>query len=827
MDDRIGKQLGNYRLLHLLGQGGFADVYLSEHIHLRTQAAIKVLQLRLVESNVQNFLQEARTIAHLVHPYIIRVLDFGVQDNTPFLVMDYAPKGTFRQRFLQGQQLPAMPLFPYIKQTAAALQYAHDNKLVHRDVKPENMLLGPNEEVLLSDFGFALIQSSISRSSMETAGTAAYMAPEQLQGKPHPASDQYALGIIAYEWLTGSCPFQGTFFEIASQHMLAVVPSLREKVPSISPEIESVVMIALAKDPHQRFPTVRDFAIALERACLATKVTHLDEPLVAPPFLNQSYRPLMTNTLSEDMQPMVSSSFASKKSPMREDVQYPFKPLSSVAFSQSTQVKMITSSETTRGGTWMNSSSLNDQVRQANLTALAPQSDLIRQSVQEKSMPASQAQHFPHVRPSWAAAEQGGQRGLPPSQQQQPSLSGMHALSTTEQVAPGQNYSQVRLSWAAAEQGGQRVQPSQQQQPSLSGMHALSTTEQSSHSLPPLSSISSETKTSHSQPSLAQHASRLSDQSWPGQTPVFPSKGAPLGVATKQPSSRRELSTEFRDNAQRYRRSGTSTSMIIFFLVMLVFIIGGGGGLIYWSSNQPSTPSAVINNAQPQNQVDVTATSSASLTATAVANATVTAQANINPYIAGASVLVMNDPLSMNNQTANWQENPHAGCQFTNGSYHVSAAINLFTSCFATGSNYTNFTYQIQMMFVQNAPKYSTGGIIFRSSTDQHQYYSFEVYASGRYIFQKCSNGNTNCIILAGSPLDPPVSAFHVGQTNTLAVVANQNTFTLYINQQAVGHLQTDKTSPYTQGMIGVLAHGGQGSSTPTEVAYSNIKLWE
>lgn len=216
MDDRIGTQLGNYRLLQLLGQGGFADVYLSEHIHLHTQAAIKVLQVRLIENNVQSFLNEARTIAHLVHPYIIRVLDFGVQDDIPFLVMDYAPKGTFRQRFLNGhgQRLPATPLFPYIKQTAAALQYAHDKKLVHRDVKPENMLLGPNDEVLLSDFGFALIQSSTSRSSMETAGTAAYMAPEQLQGKPRPASDQYALGIIAYEWLTGSCPFRALFLKL-------------------------------------------------------------------------------------------------------------------------------------------------------------------------------------------------------------------------------------------------------------------------------------------------------------------------------------------------------------------------------------------------------------------------------------------------------------------------------------------------------------------------------------------------------------------------------------------------------------------------------------
>src|SRR5437762_14376833 len=135
MDGRIGKQLGNYRLIRLLGQGAFADVYLSEHILLRTQAAIKVLQLRLIENNVQSFLNEARTIAHLVHPYIIRVLDFGVEANTPFLVMDYAPQGTFRQRFIPGQPLPPTPLFSSIKQAASALQYAPDKKLIHRNFK--------------------------------------------------------------------------------------------------------------------------------------------------------------------------------------------------------------------------------------------------------------------------------------------------------------------------------------------------------------------------------------------------------------------------------------------------------------------------------------------------------------------------------------------------------------------------------------------------------------------------------------------------------------------------------------------------------------------
>src|ERR1700730_14817405 len=155
MEIRVGQQLGNYRLIRLLGQGGFADVYLGEHIHLRTRAAIKVLQMRLAENNAESFLQEARMVAHLIHPHIIRVLDFGVWETIPFLVMDYAPGGTLRQRYLRGTPLAPATLFPYVTQIATALQYAHTNKLVHRDVKPENMLIGANNEILLGDFGLA------------------------------------------------------------------------------------------------------------------------------------------------------------------------------------------------------------------------------------------------------------------------------------------------------------------------------------------------------------------------------------------------------------------------------------------------------------------------------------------------------------------------------------------------------------------------------------------------------------------------------------------------------------------------------------------------
>src|SRR5438067_13048182 len=142
MTDRTGQQLGNYRLLRLLGHGGFVTVYLGEHIHLNTLAAIKVLDTRLSSDGIDQFREEARTIARLEHPNIVRVLDFGVEETTPFLVMGYAPNGTLRQRHPKGLPLPLPTIVSYVKQIADALQYAHELKLVHRDVKPENMLLG-------------------------------------------------------------------------------------------------------------------------------------------------------------------------------------------------------------------------------------------------------------------------------------------------------------------------------------------------------------------------------------------------------------------------------------------------------------------------------------------------------------------------------------------------------------------------------------------------------------------------------------------------------------------------------------------------------------
>ncbi len=267
MSQWVGQQIGTYRLLRVLGEGGFATVYLGEHCHLGTLAALKLLHLSFSSEEFEAFRREAQLIARLEHPHIVRVLDYDVQAGTPFLVMSFAPGGTLRSVRPKGTVLPLSNVVDYAAQVSEALQYAHDRGIIHRDVKPENLLLDPHEQVLLGDFGIAVLtQRSRSISAQAVVGTAAYMAPEQFRGKPCAASDQYALAVVVYEWLAGERPFTGSFVELASQHLLTPPPALREKNPGLSPTVERVVLTALAKDPARRFGSVREFATALEEA---------------------------------------------------------------------------------------------------------------------------------------------------------------------------------------------------------------------------------------------------------------------------------------------------------------------------------------------------------------------------------------------------------------------------------------------------------------------------------------------------------------------------------------------------------------------------------
>src|SRR6266699_6764871 len=269
LTDRVGQRLGNYRLTRWLGKGAFADVYLGEHIYLKNQVAIKVLHTQVDTHATEDFLTEARHVSHLMHPHIIRVFDFGIEHQTPYLVMDYAPHGNLRELHPPGTTVPLLTVVAYTSAIAAALQFAHDQHLLHRDLKPENVLVGPKHEVLLSDFGLALLMSGAETVQVQQRfGTRDYMAPEQIRGQPGPASDQYALAVMVYQWLSGQLPFQGSAPSRANEHRS--LASLSELHPDISSSVEEVVFKALSKDPQSRFVDVLSFATALEEATQAS-----------------------------------------------------------------------------------------------------------------------------------------------------------------------------------------------------------------------------------------------------------------------------------------------------------------------------------------------------------------------------------------------------------------------------------------------------------------------------------------------------------------------------------------------------------------------------
>jgi len=296
-------QLGNYRLIKELGRGGFAVVFLGEHLFLQRPAAIKVLlvdPMLLTSNDLENFLIEARIIANLEHPHIVRVHEFDIHNNWPFLVMDYAPNGSLSTRHPKGTLLDLSTIMSYVKQVASALQYAHDKGVIHCDVKPENMLLGRSNEILLGDFGISVAAQNATKTG-DAMGTVLYMAPEQFAGKPRPASDQYALGIVVYRWLCGRFPFDTTNpLELCHFHTEVDPPPLRKFVPEIPGELEFVVLTALAKDPQRRFRSVQAFATALEAAMQPKPRPHRTPPPPPPvhPAEDKPYPTLLPSVSS-------------------------------------------------------------------------------------------------------------------------------------------------------------------------------------------------------------------------------------------------------------------------------------------------------------------------------------------------------------------------------------------------------------------------------------------------------------------------------------------------------------------------------------------------
>jgi serine/threonine protein kinase len=273
----VGKQLGDFQLQGLLGAGGMAEVYRGFDLKLKRQVAVKILPASMANDAgyVQRFKTEAQRVAALNHPHIVPVYHFGEDGQLLYHVMPIL-KESLRDRLDREVTLEPQDAVRLIVQIASALSVAHAAGLVHRDVKPENILLDDKGEAYLTDFGIArpVMPSRVGRAAQTLSatglpvGTPEYMAPEQLRGEPmDQRADIYALGAVLYELLTGHAPHEAeTPYEVAALSLMGKIDPPSALVPGIPEELEDVIMIALASDPAARYPDASSFAFAARRA---------------------------------------------------------------------------------------------------------------------------------------------------------------------------------------------------------------------------------------------------------------------------------------------------------------------------------------------------------------------------------------------------------------------------------------------------------------------------------------------------------------------------------------------------------------------------------
>jgi eukaryotic-like serine/threonine-protein kinase len=270
----VGERIaGRYELEELVGHGGMSSVYKAHDSLLERNVALKVLheQYNADEEFVERFKREARSVAQLQHPNIVTVIDRGEEDGRQYIVFEYIDGENLKEHVVKKGRLDVGEALEIGAEVARALAFAHQHGLVHRDVKPQNVLLNGDGRAKVTDFGIARsVDVEGMTSTGMVLGTSNYIAPEQASGQPVDAyTDVYALGVVLYELLAGEVPFPGeSFVAVAMKHVHEPPPNLLEKRPEVPLRVAGAVDRALEKDPDERFPTMDAFAAELE-ACLA------------------------------------------------------------------------------------------------------------------------------------------------------------------------------------------------------------------------------------------------------------------------------------------------------------------------------------------------------------------------------------------------------------------------------------------------------------------------------------------------------------------------------------------------------------------------------
>lgn len=272
MSKLIGQNLGRYKILEQIGEGGMATVYKADDTRLERKVAIKIIRHEAFPPNqltmmLKRFEREAKALAGLSHPNIVGVIDYGEYEGMPYLVMVYLSGGTFRERI--AKPMPWRNAVRLLIPVARALEYTHEHNIIHRDIKPSNILMTENGQPMLTDFGLVKIFEDKGTTSLTASGTGLgtpdYMAPEQWTGEATAQSDLYSLGVVLYEMITGRRPYTSdTPAGILLKQVNEPLPLPKRYIPDLPQAVESVLLKALAANPGDRHPDMRSFTDALQ-----------------------------------------------------------------------------------------------------------------------------------------------------------------------------------------------------------------------------------------------------------------------------------------------------------------------------------------------------------------------------------------------------------------------------------------------------------------------------------------------------------------------------------------------------------------------------------